>query len=1308
LSSVVGFINGSRRVELTRARVERICGFLEQRGVDAEGLFRIPGSKSAVVAAWVHFGDEPPLHLDRVNVHVVASAFKLYLRQQEERIITSSARKFLLPILQECEAKEGVESPSTIALVSEGLVACVDEERRLMLQRLTMLMARVKANADVNLMNLKNLVIVFSPNVITPNDDMLASLREGGLEFRFTALVAEHADTVFSTPYTITKENEALAELVDPLAVRLPPFTELDWHMLLSKAVVASFDGGAILSAAGSAPNIIFRVRAGAATVSVLGHDVDKLNELDMCGTEGLLGEVSSQETVVADGPVEAWCIDVDYTNLLLSVQPRLGYKFYSGLCFELAWRLRQLGLEPDSLLGRKGSGEGPSSSSAGSGVSGASADPRERRRSMSGAPGAAAGRRRSGDLKSLGLPGPVDGGGDSVAALPDGRSKSPNGSAVRGKRVLGRTISKPKIFSRNSGGNSGGSGGGSGGSGGDGPDDDSLSLPADELALARFDATLGRPGQLVVSNDNVLHQSKVLGLEKRTVIPLDQIVELRGEDKRPGAPKEEGSGGSGSGEGGEGKLVTSPSLRRQGKHEYLLTVTVKTPQFRVAHHNLLFRRHDDGTRCQSLLDGLVQATAKRRAGWVKDEATLSDSLSPRNALRTVSGDSGTSDELPRVGSNASSDALRSSPASVGSGVRTNSAASTSISAVGGSAESGNSGDRTVRVVRAYTARKADELTLAVDDVVSISRSRKEARRSICDHCAKAAAAARITVDDVEMLVCVRCATALQDIVESASDDRHLIDFATACQQCRLRPAETDGVAGDGLTIRTCRPCAAGLAAMSRLQEASAPTGSGAATGAGEVRVLQMKKMVLAGKIGGLEKMVSAGRAGAADLAAARKTLESLHGEMRELDAGIERTKAAAAAIAATTVDEAEAADGPAGEDGSEGEVGTSEAVAVSASVPIGGGGTASTPRSTTTSSTTTEPFSSSVPSAPVIIGSLKLQSLPLAASTSRVPRPDPSSSTSPMAMSPLVRRLKEERANSRRSMSKISAPKWLDEEAGKRASADLAASGRGWSGASSGGEGSRVATPRKLTSKSSGRGLAGSTRLALSATRLSVEGEGESGGDGGGARDGTEEGEGGGRGGEEEEDEEDEVPMLFGTVGERSGLFPAYCVGAAAHEFTVTGMPTADNWAKLFAVGREAERAQGDIIVGVGDSVNADLLYILTEGSVQVTCRELSTIVTGPVLLGELPFLLDTKSPCTLTVTSTRAKLVLLRAADVNDAFASTPALGAAFFKFLAVSLSARLRETRSRLVRATADEEFVCNTMRLAFGGAALSGML
>merc|ERR1712000_335458 len=71
---------------LRRDIVEDVAYFLESRGLEVEGIFRISGQKPSVLALWSLFGD-PKLKLAHANVHVVASAFKLYLRQSPDPVI---------------------------------------------------------------------------------------------------------------------------------------------------------------------------------------------------------------------------------------------------------------------------------------------------------------------------------------------------------------------------------------------------------------------------------------------------------------------------------------------------------------------------------------------------------------------------------------------------------------------------------------------------------------------------------------------------------------------------------------------------------------------------------------------------------------------------------------------------------------------------------------------------------------------------------------------------------------------------------------------------------------------------------------------------------------------------------------------------------------------------------------------------------------------------------------------------------------------------------------------------------------------
>jgi hypothetical protein len=174
---------------LTRDIVERVCTLLEKRGLDTEGLFRVPGDHNRVRAIWALFASELGAAIDNEPVNNVAGALKLYIRTCKPPLIPPECIARLLTLQHAesvrvaavIEAQSGkstprvksdevADDPALPPNISKTLMHGMSAHDFAVLARIVALLARVAARSDENKMTLSNLAVVFGPALVRTDD----------------------------------------------------------------------------------------------------------------------------------------------------------------------------------------------------------------------------------------------------------------------------------------------------------------------------------------------------------------------------------------------------------------------------------------------------------------------------------------------------------------------------------------------------------------------------------------------------------------------------------------------------------------------------------------------------------------------------------------------------------------------------------------------------------------------------------------------------------------------------------------------------------------------------------------------------------------------------------------------------------------------------------------------------------------------------------------------------------------------------------------------------------------------------------
>ncbi|XP_075949064.1 rho GTPase-activating protein 22 isoform X2 [Anarhichas minor] len=170
--------------------VEQCVDFIRERGLDEEGLFRMPGQANLVKELQEAFdcGDKP-LFDSNTDVHTVASLLKLYLRELPEPVIPFSKYEDFLSCAQLLakDEEEGVQElerqVNTLPLPNYNLLTYICK-----------FLDEVQSHCIENKMSVQNLATVFGPNILRPKMEDPVTIMEGTslVQHLMTILIREH------------------------------------------------------------------------------------------------------------------------------------------------------------------------------------------------------------------------------------------------------------------------------------------------------------------------------------------------------------------------------------------------------------------------------------------------------------------------------------------------------------------------------------------------------------------------------------------------------------------------------------------------------------------------------------------------------------------------------------------------------------------------------------------------------------------------------------------------------------------------------------------------------------------------------------------------------------------------------------------------------------------------------------------------------------------------------------------------------------------------------------------------------------
>lgn len=155
--------------------VEQCVDFIRQRGLQEEGLFRLPGQANLVKELQDAFdcGEKPSFDCN-TDVHTVASLLKLYFRELPEPVIPfHNYNEFLT-----C-AKVLSKDEETGMKELRKLVNSLPPVNYNLLKYICRFLDEVQSSSGVNKMSVQNLATVFGPNILRPKVEDPVAIMEG-------------------------------------------------------------------------------------------------------------------------------------------------------------------------------------------------------------------------------------------------------------------------------------------------------------------------------------------------------------------------------------------------------------------------------------------------------------------------------------------------------------------------------------------------------------------------------------------------------------------------------------------------------------------------------------------------------------------------------------------------------------------------------------------------------------------------------------------------------------------------------------------------------------------------------------------------------------------------------------------------------------------------------------------------------------------------------------------------------------------------------------------------------------------------
>lgn len=188
--------------------IKECISALHEYGLEEEGLFRIAGSASKVKKLKAAFNSShgPVLTSEEdIDVHVIASILKLYLRELPEPLMCSDLYNEWLQTLQ--------KSPDQRLSSLRDVINKMPKFYRQNLRYLIKFLAKLSESADVNKMSASNISLVMAPNLLWAAGDNGPNMLTTGLQSTIVETLIANANYFFTGDIDFVYSHSASGRL---------------------------------------------------------------------------------------------------------------------------------------------------------------------------------------------------------------------------------------------------------------------------------------------------------------------------------------------------------------------------------------------------------------------------------------------------------------------------------------------------------------------------------------------------------------------------------------------------------------------------------------------------------------------------------------------------------------------------------------------------------------------------------------------------------------------------------------------------------------------------------------------------------------------------------------------------------------------------------------------------------------------------------------------------------------------------------------------------------------------------------------
>lgn len=197
----------SKNNEYVPLLVDVCTNIVETKGLGIVGIYRIPGNKAAISElseqvnksdfSWDRCGTDVRWE----DVNVVSSLLKQYIRNLPDALLPCS---FYINFI-EADKKTGLERLKELRELLNSLPRYSYETLKHLIRHLS----RVSKNCEVNLMEPKNLAIIFGPSIIrTPNDTLEIAVKDMKHQCRIVELLVTQVSEIENSFYFLTNRAQ--------------------------------------------------------------------------------------------------------------------------------------------------------------------------------------------------------------------------------------------------------------------------------------------------------------------------------------------------------------------------------------------------------------------------------------------------------------------------------------------------------------------------------------------------------------------------------------------------------------------------------------------------------------------------------------------------------------------------------------------------------------------------------------------------------------------------------------------------------------------------------------------------------------------------------------------------------------------------------------------------------------------------------------------------------------------------------------------------------------------------------------------